>query len=73
MSWKNVQYENGRFKTSNGGGGGSTVSFTQTLTSGTESGTITIDGVDTKIYAPTPINIGLSIVDGKICQTYGTE
>lgn len=37
-----------------GGGGGSTVSFTQTATSGGECGTITIDDVATKIYAPTP-------------------
>lgn len=37
-----------------GGGGGSEVSYTQTLQSGSECGTITIDGVGTKIYAPTP-------------------
>lgn len=37
-----------------GGGGGSEVSYTQTLTSGTETGTIEIDGVQTKMYAPTP-------------------
>lgn len=37
-----------------GGGGGSTVSYTQTLQSGTETGEITIDGVATKMYAPTP-------------------
>lgn len=37
-----------------GGGGGSTVTYTQTLQSGTESGKITIDGVQKSIYAPTP-------------------
>lgn len=37
-----------------GGGGGSTVSYSQTLSSGTETGEITIDGVATKMYAPTP-------------------
>ena len=37
-----------------GGGGGSEVSYTQTLASGTETGTIEIDGVATKMYAPTP-------------------
>lgn len=31
---------------------GSNVSFTQSLTSGTLIGTLTIDGVDTKLYAP---------------------
>lgn len=35
---------------SGGGGGGSSVSFTQTRTSGDELGTLTIDGVGTKIY-----------------------
>lgn len=39
---------------SGGGGGGSEVSYTQTLASGTETGTIEIDGVSTKMYAPTP-------------------
>ena len=36
-----------------GGGGGSSVSFTQILSTGTKIGTITIDGVPTDIYAPT--------------------
>lgn len=35
-----------------GGGGGSVVSFTQVLSSGTKIGTITIDGTSTDIYAP---------------------
>lgn len=37
-----------------GGGGGSTVSYTQTLQSGTKTGAISIDGVSTDMYAPTP-------------------
>lgn len=37
-----------------GGGGGSTVSYTQTLASGTKTGEIEIDGVSTNMYAPTP-------------------
>ena len=37
-----------------GGGGGSTVSYTQTLSSGTKTGEIEIDGVSTDMYAPTP-------------------
>lgn len=36
-----------------GGGGGSTVSYTQTLSSGTKTGSISIDGVSTDMYAPT--------------------
>lgn len=36
-----------------GGGGGSTVSYTQTLSSGTKTGEISIDGVSTDMYAPT--------------------
>lgn len=36
------------------GTGGTTVSYQQTLQSGTETGEITIDGVATKMYAPTP-------------------
>ena len=35
-----------------GGGGGSTVSVTQVLTSGTKIATITVDNVDTDLYAP---------------------
>ena len=38
-----------------GSGGGSTVSVSQTLTSGTESAVLTIDGVSTSLYAPTPV------------------
>lgn len=37
-----------------GGGGGSTVTYTQTLSSGTKTGSISIDGVSTDMYAPTP-------------------
>ena len=36
-----------------GGGGGSTVTYTQTLQSGTKTGSISIDGVSTDMYAPT--------------------
>ena len=35
------------------GGGGSTVTYTQTLQSGTKTGSISIDGVSTDMYAPT--------------------
>lgn len=41
-----------QLENSTGGGGGSTVSYTQTATSGGECGTIDIDGNATKIYAP---------------------
>ena len=37
-----------------GGGSGSTVTYTQTLSSGTKTGSISIDGVSTDMYAPTP-------------------
>ena len=36
-----------------GGGGGSTVSYTPTVSSGTELGKINIDGTDNSVYAPT--------------------
>ena len=42
------------FSIPGGGGGGSSVSFTQILSTGTKIGTIAIDGVPTDIYAPTP-------------------
>ena len=35
-------------------GGGSTVTVTQTLTSGTEIASVSVDGTATKLYAPTP-------------------
>lgn len=37
-----------------GGGGGSTVTYTPTLTSGTKTGEISIDGTSQDMYAPTP-------------------
>lgn len=37
-----------------GGGGGSTVTVTPILTSGTQTATISVDGTDTTLYAPTP-------------------
>lgn len=40
--------------------GGSDVSVTQALTSGTEIGTITVEGAGTKLYAPTPLSLGTS-------------
>ena len=39
---------------SSGGGSGSSVSYTTSRTSGSEVGTLTIDGTDYKLYAPTP-------------------
>ena len=39
--------------TASGSGSGSTVSFTRSLSSGTQIGTITINGTSTTIYAPT--------------------
>jgi len=49
-----LRYIFGKLENASGGGGGSEVSYTQTLTTGSECGTITIDGDSTKIYAPTP-------------------
>ena len=37
--------------------GGSTVSVSQTLSSGTEVAGITVNGTETKLYAPTPTNV----------------
>ena len=45
--------------------GFTSVSFTQSLSSGTKVGTITIDGTGTDIYAPTD-------TDTKVTQTYAT-
>lgn len=41
------------------------VSVAQVLTSGTKAATVTIDGVDTDIYAPTPTEIG-GTAEGKV-------
>jgi len=49
-----IRIGNDIFSIPGGGGGGSSVSFTQVLATGTKIGTITIDGVPTDIYAPTP-------------------
>ena len=37
--------------------GGSTVSVNQTLSSGTEIGGVVVNNVETKLYAPTPVNV----------------
>ena len=49
-----IRIGNNIFSIPGGGGGGSSVSFTQILATGTKIGTITIDGVPTDIYAPAP-------------------
>lgn len=50
--------------------GGSTVSVTQTLTSGTKIGSISVDSTSTDLYAPTPTTYtagtGISITNGVI-------
>lgn len=46
--------------------GGSTVSVSQTLTSGTEIGSVSVDGTATKLYAPTPQSI---TVDSELSST----
>lgn len=51
-----LEYRNLQGTSGGGGGGGSTVTYTQTLTSGAECGTININGVDTKIYAPSQLH-----------------
>lgn len=49
-------------------GGGSDVSVTQVLSSGTKTATITVDDVDTDLYAPDPTDVGVTQV-----QTTGTK
>lgn len=49
-----IRIGNDIFSIPGGGGGGSSVSFSQILATGTKIGTITIDGVPTDIYAPAP-------------------
>ena len=41
----------------NEGGGGTTVSYTATLTEGKEIGTLTIDGADNILYAPNSVEV----------------
>ena len=50
------------------GGGGSSVTYSQTATTGGECGTITIDDVATKIYSPIPYKF-TSAVTGAISAT----
>ena len=49
-------------------GGGSDVSVTQLLSSGTKTATITVDDVDTDLYAPDPTDVDVTQV-----QTSGTK
>lgn len=48
-----IRIGNDIFSIPGGGSGGSSVSYSQILATGTKIGTITIDGVPTDIYAPT--------------------
>jgi hypothetical protein len=48
--------------------GATATSFTQTLTSGTEVGEITINGTSTKLYAPTPGSVATTLASAR--QTY---
>lgn len=48
-----IKIGNDIFSIPGGGSGGSSVSYSQILATGTKIGTITIDGVPTDIYAPT--------------------
>ena len=51
--WKNVQYKNGKYRTSeSGGSGGSTVTITPTLSEGTKIADFEIDGNNGALYAP---------------------
>ena len=50
--------------TDSSGSGGSSVSFTRNLTSGTKVGTLTIDGTNTDLYAPTDTNTTYSAGTG---------
>lgn len=46
---------NGTWQTvPSGGGGGSTVTVTQTVTAGTQIASISVDGLSTSLYTPTP-------------------
>ena len=57
VSGTNIKTINGDSILGNGDlavGGGSTVEVTQTLTSGTEIASVSVDGTNTTLYAPTP-------------------
>lgn len=58
-------YSNGTL-TLNNEEDGSVVSVSQTLTSGTEIASVTVDGTETKLYAPTPQNI---TIDSELSST----
>lgn len=52
----------------------SVVSFTQTLTSGEEIGTLTIDDVDTKLYAPVDKHLEwVKVAEAEGDQTYSAQ
>lgn len=57
-----MRYYLDKLSKASGGGGGSAVSYTQTLTTGTKTGSIEIDGVSTDMYAPTPEDVSVTAV-----------
>ena len=59
-------------------GGGSTVTVTQTLTSGTEIASVSVDGTSTTLYAPTPPTVPSAsttapLMDGTASYGSGTD
>ena len=52
-------------------GGGNDVSFSQTLTSGTQIGVITIDGTSKTLYAPSAVSVVQTLTSGTKIGTVG--
>ena len=73
MAWKNVQYENGKMRTSSGGSGGSSAfaDLEDVDLSDLQDGQVPKYNSSTQKWENADIDIyPLSIVDGKLCITY---
>ena len=71
--WKNVQYENGKYRTSSGGGGGSSALTDLddvNISSPSDGQVLRYDSASGKwVNADTDIS-PFSVVDGKVCITF---
>ena len=67
------EYKDGAIRLwTNAAAGGSTVSVTQTVTSGTELATVTVDNIGTKIYAPSYSALTTQEIEDAVDAAYET-
>lgn len=76
MSWKNVQYENGKYRTSEGGGGGASALTDLddvNISSPSQGEVLKYDANTQKWVNGADTAYPFTIVNGKVCIVYETN